>query len=571
MAKKLRDYQEQAKSEVYSAWDAGHKNVLLRIPTGGGKTVTFCSITNDKAILPFISKLPTAILVHRKELVSQISLTLAEEGITHNIIASSATIKGIVAAQRQQFKKQFYNYMSSVTVISVDTLLARAEQHTKWAATIRLWIIDEAAHVLKENKWGRAAAMFTNAIGLGVTATPERLDKRGLGSHADGIFDVMVSGPETGWLIQQGCLSKYKIAVPKSDYRHFLKDAAAGSDFTKQAMAQASLKSHIVGDIVENYIKFANGKQAIVFSSDIDAGVRTEKAFRDRGIAAKLLTGETPDAERLKGVNDFKDKKTQVLLNIDLFDEGFDVPGIEAVIMGRPTMSLSKYLQMCGRGLRVMPGKEYCIIIDHVGNVNEHGLPCEVREWTLDRIVKRRDKVNLIRICGNPSCNAPYDRLLHECPYCQTKHEVARSSGGGGGRIPLKEVDGDLELLDPEQIREMERSAILEDPAKVAERVGRAAGGNAAIKAMRAQVERIETQKQLVEIIAQWAGWQKHYHGLDNRAINKKFYLYYDMTITMALSEPRQEMLDLIYRLQQEIEKYERYKSAISTRQLGTA
>lgn len=364
----------------------------------------------------------------------------------------------------------------------------------------------------------------------------------------------MVSGPETRWLINEGYLSHYKIAVPKSDYRHFLKDASAGSDFTHQAMAEAAEKSHIVGDIVENYQKFASGKQAIVFSSDIAAGTRTEKAFRDAGISAKLLTGCTPDQERLNCLLDFRSKKINVLINVDLFDEGLDVPGIECVIMGRPTMSLGKYLQMIGRGLRVMDGKPYCIIIDHVGNVNEHGLPCEIREWTLDRIVKRKDKVNLMRICGNPKCNAPYDRLSSECPYCGTKVEPVKS-GGGGGRVPLKEIDGDLELLDPEQIREMEAAAKLEDPALVAQRVSKAAGGAAGIRAMRNQQERIDTQKKLIETIAQWAGLQKAM-GLTDRAINKKFYIYYGQTITQALSEPKQEMLVTDERLRGEISRY---------------
>lgn len=122
----LRDYQERLKAEVYAAWDAGHKNVLMRLPTGGGKTKTFCSIAIDKAILPFVGKLPTAILVHRKELVQQICLTLSEENISHNIIAPRPVIKGIIAAERQVFKRQFYDYNASVTVISVDTLNSRS-------------------------------------------------------------------------------------------------------------------------------------------------------------------------------------------------------------------------------------------------------------------------------------------------------------------------------------------------------------------------------------------------------------------------------------------------------------
>lgn len=547
MHSKLRPYQQEIKARVYEAWESGHKNVLLVLPTGMGKTKTFCSISIDKAILPLIGKLPTAIMVHRKELVQQICLTLAEEGITHNIIAPRPVILGIVAAQRQLLKKQFYDYNAHVTVISVDTLNARIDKHEKWAKSIRMWITDEAAHVLRDNKWGRAIGYFSNAIGLGVTATPQRLDKRGLGRHADGVFDAMVEGPNSRWGIEQGFLSKYKIAVPASDYQNFLKKASEGSDYTREAMAQASAQSHIVGDVVVNYQKFANGKQAILFATDIETGRSMEKKFLENGISAKLLTGETPDAERLKALIDYRERNIKVLLNVDLFDEGLDVPGIECVIMARPTMSLGKYLQMIGRGLRVMPGKEYCVIIDHVGNVQRHGLPCQRRQWTLDRIVKRRDRVNLIRICSNYECNSPFDRILTECPYCGTPIPKPNPSEGGG-RVGPEQVDGDLELLDPETLREMYEGSNLEDPGKLAERVSRVAGAAAGIKAAKDQAARIMVQKDLAGVIAIWAGKERK-HGYSDRQIHKKFFIYFDKTITVALSEPRADMLDTIDQL----------------------
>lgn len=541
----LRPYQEKIKADVYAAWNGGHKNVLLVLPTGMGKTKTFCSIAIDKAIAAIVQpKLPTAIMVHRKELVQQICLTLAEEGIPHNIIAPRPVILGIVAAERQLLKRQFYDYNAAVTVISVDTLNARIMKHEKWAKSIRMWITDEAAHVLRNNKWGRAISYFENAIGLGVTATPQRLDKRGLGRHADGVFDVMVEGPNTRWGIDNGFLCKYKIAVPSSDYQQYLKKAGDGADYTREAMAFASAQSHIVGDVVANYRKFADGKQAIVFSSDISAGQKTEKKFLEAGVTAKLLTGETDDKERLQSLIEYREKKIKILLNVDLFDEGLDVPGIEAVIMARPTMSLSKYLQMIGRGLRPAPGKEHLIVIDHVGNVTQHGLPCQTRRWTLDRIVRRRERTNLVRICSNHACNAPYDRILTACPYCGTETPKP-GSGGGGGRIGPAQVDGDLHLLDPEVLRELEAKVHLEDPAQVAARVAKVAGGAAGIKAMRDQAERIKVQKNLVESIAKWAGrWRQR--GLTDRSIHKKFYLEMGQTITEALSQPKAGMIDTL-------------------------
>lgn len=549
MHSKLRPYQQDLKAEIYAAWKAGQQNVLAVMPTGMGKTKTFCSIAIDMALDPTGPRYPTAIMVHRKELVQQICLTLAEEGIQHNIIAPRPVILGIVAAQRQLLKRQFYDYNAPVTVISVDTLNARIDKHEKWVKSIRFWITDEAAHVLRDNKWGRAIGYFTNAVGLGVTATPQRLDKRGLGRHADGVFDLMVEGPSSAWGIRNGFLSKYKIAVPASDYHQYLKKASEGSDYTREAMAVASAKSHIIGDAVENYLKFAKGKQAIYFCTDISAGGKMETEFRKHKVSAKLLTGETPDAERLKALIDFREKKINVLLNVDLFDEGLDVPGIEVVGMCRPTLSLGKYLQMIGRGLRVLPGKEYCLIIDHVGNVREHLLPDMARTWTLDRIVRRRDKVNLLRVCSSHLCNAPYDRYLTECPYCGAAAISSGGGGGGGGSRFIEQVDGDLELLDPEVLQEMYAGCQLEDPGKVAQRVSKAAGAAAGIKAMKDQQARIATQNELAEAIAKWAGVQRM-KGYTDRQIHKKFYLYQDKTITVALSEPRADMIETMNRIE---------------------
>jgi len=903
----LRKYQSSLKTDIYDAWESGHKNVLAVMATGGGKTKLFCDIAMDYAIRS-VNTMPTSICVHRKELVQQISLTLAEEGVMHNIIAPRPVIQGIVAAQRQLMNKQFYDYMAPITVVSVDTLNARILKHEKWAKSIRLWITDEAAHLLKDNKWGRAVSYFVNAKGLGVTATPQRLDKRGLGSHADGVFDVMVEGPNTRWLVKEGYLSKYKIAVPASDYQRYLKSANSGSDFSKKAMSQASHESTITGDVVENYIKFASGKQAIVFATDIKCAMTMEANFNAAGITAKLLTGLSTDKDRLEGMIAFREKKIQVLVNVDLFDEGLDVPGIECVIMARPTMSLAKYLQMCldqetevltkrgwlkhdqinkrdivatfntvnkmtkwcpiqrivkrarkpdekmysfksphldfrvtsmhdmivksrskttknwtkqtvnemnkrketfhlpvssfdecrndsitdaelsflgwflshgtrskyqkdeciriyqasnagykldhirktlkdcgfkwtehesarkgalsgyasmihftipfnkpkrdfkwgelkgcghldkwlnksipesyntlshdqfstlldslnlgdgskpknipwaprtltiacgdnqvmgdrlqallvtkgfkcnlsvedrshlvnrkdlirllikdirtssaagenvkdgsvsnkkpyrrsrieiesdyrneivwcitnevgtiftrrngkvlvtgncGRGLRPAPGKDYLIVIDHVGNVAKHGLPDSRRNWTLDRIIKRRDNVNFIRICHNVECNTPYNRLLDECPWCNTT-AFSGGGGGGGGKMSPIEVDGDLYLIDPEVLHQMEEDSVLESPASVSERVSAAAGQKAGMRAMNNQAERIVTQSKLIEVIAAYAGECRAKEGLSDRQIHKKFYIERGFTISQALAEPKKVMLKLI-------------------------
>lgn len=537
---KLRPYQTDLKSSIFNAWNSNFKNVLLVLPTGMGKTKTFCSLVIDTLNQP--NPMRTAIMVHRKELVQQICLTLAEEEIFHNIIASRPDIRGIIAAERRLFGKQYYNSHSPVSVISVDTLLAREGTYRDWALSINQWITDEAAHVLRENKWGEAITMFPNARGLGVTATPERLDRKGLGSHVDGVFDTMVEGPSTRWGIENGFLSKYKIVIPQSDYEKYLVSKSETSDYSKSAMTDASNKSQIVGDVVENYLKFAKGKQGIVFATDINTARKMEQKFKDAGISAKSLDSLSSDSDRLESMLKFKEKEINVLLNVDLFDEGLDVPGIEYVGMARPTKSHGKFRQMIGRGLRLAKDKPYLILIDHVGNIKYHGLPCANRKWTLDRISARKAKINFIRICQNTNCNAPYDRVLTECPWCGQEAFKNKPSGEGGTRVALEQVDGDLYMIDPEVIRQLEARTHLEDPARIAQKVTIAVNPAAGLRAMKNQIERIKTQKELAEAIAEWAGKMKNYYGYTDRMIHKKFYIRFEKTITEVLAEPKAEM-----------------------------
>lgn len=554
MSYQLRTYQLDLKNKIYKALAEGAKAPLAVSVTGSGKTVTFCAMAYELAIGNVLGQsVPVAIIVHRRELVSQICVTLARANVPHNIIAPKNVVVGIIAAQRRVVGKQWYDHRAPITVVSVDTLNSRIDRYKNWADSVGIWIQDEATHVLKGNKWGKAISIFPNARGIGFTATPQRLDKRGLGTHADGVFDRMIVGPSAKFLINEGYLSKYKIVVPPGDYEKHLVKANEGSDFTREAMAVASRESCIVGDVVKNYLKFCKNKLTIVFATDIESAFKFEAEFISRGVPAKTLTGETPDQERSQGIIDFEEERTKVLINVDLFDEGLDIPGVECVIMARPTMSVSKYLQCIGRGLRVKKGKEYATIIDHVGNIKRHGLPDQHRTWTLDRIVKRRDTTNTLRICSNHLCNAPYDKVLEACPYCGTEYiKQYNRAGGTSAREALQQVDGDLMLLDPDTIRELEADLVLESPEEMAERVAMAAGVPAGVRAGRNQRERIEMQKELANTIAKWAGRMKHF-GYTDRQIHKKFFLTYDMSITGALSLKKAEMLSVEKEIRYEI------------------
>lgn len=379
----------------------------------------------------------------------------------------------------------------------------------------------------------------------------------------------MVLGPSTRWAIQNGYLADYEMVVPPGDFKDHLKEANGNSDYTRDAMAVASKKSHIVGDAVKTYLQYAKGKQCITFATDVDAAHEMEKAYLKAGVRAKTLTGETPDAERLQGILDFENKVTQVLINVDLFDEGLDCPGIEVVQMCRPTKATGKFLQMVGRGLRPVyaPGydlstaegrlmaqangpKPKALLIDHVGNIVEHDLPDRLRTWTLERIFKGRSRVNLLYICKTHMCWKPYDRTLSECPFCGSP-KITESHGGGGGlRMMLKKLDGDLMLLDPKLLRENEALAALERPEDTGTRVAMVTGNmKAGEAAMQKQLERVRTQQELAAKIAHWAG-PLYASGYTDRRMHIRFYAEFDMTVTEALSMPRAEMISFMEELQ---------------------
>ena len=253
----LRPYQQQCKNEVYDLWQLNPlANVLAVKPTGAGKTVTMASIIHDH-------NGPSCAIAHRQELVGQISQALAREGIRHRIIAPQSVIRDIVQAHTRELGQSWYDPSSQAAVAGVDTLLRRADTLVDWMRSVTLWVTDEAHHLLADNKWGRAAELFPNAKGLGVTATPLRADGAGLGRHADGVFDHMVEGPSMRWLIDNKYLTDYRIFAPPSDFE--IDDSAIGStgDYSAPKMRAAARKSHIIGDVVTHYQRIAPGKPIV--------------------------------------------------------------------------------------------------------------------------------------------------------------------------------------------------------------------------------------------------------------------------------------------------------------------
>lgn len=529
----LHPYQSEGKAKIYHEWGCGAQNVLYICPTGGGKSV----VTSDIILDGVNSNIQQVVMAHRNELVSQMSMHIANRGISHRVVGSTSTVSQIVRQHRRTHNRSFVNPSARTAVVGVDTLMARGEQLAPWFAQTERWILDEAHHLLRSNKWGKAVTMMPNAHGLGVTATPCRADGQGLGREYDGVFDAMVLGPTMRELIGWGNLSDYEIVCPESDITNYLTDddLGASGDFTDKKLKAAAEKSRIVGDVIENYIKFANGRKAIVFATDIETGNKIAAKFNAAGISAANLSSKTPTAVREKYINDFKTGNLLVLINVDLFDEGFDVPACDVVIMARPTASLGKFMQMVGRALRFVIGK-IALIIDHVGNIKRHGLPSKHRIWTLSRRDKRAKKApdpDDIPITVCKSCTRPYERFHPICPHCGAAPPLPKPA-----ERSIEVVDGDLILLDRATLERMRAGTVLESPTDIAERVGAVAGDIAAKGVANRQREKIASQRALSDSIAQWAGIERA-KGKSDSELYRRFYLAVGADVLSVLSADR--------------------------------
>lgn len=557
----LRDYQQEAYDAAFHQWKA-HNNVLIVLPTGAGKTVVLSRIVldNDK---------PTCVIAHRQELVSQISLALARNGVRHRIVGSDSVVRNIVQIHMLELGVSYIDPNARVGVAGVDTIIRRSNLKS-WCNQVKLWVIDEAHHVLRANKWGKAVELFPNAKGLGVTATPERADGAGLGSHADGVFDTMHVGPNMRVLIDRGYLTDYRIIVPPStlDLAAIPVSKTTG-DFVVNAARDAVGSSSIVGtrevhgDIVTHYLRFAKGKLGVTFVPSIKIAEEVKQQFIDEGVPAEVVTGDTPDLERARILRRFKNRELLNLINVDLFGEGFDLPAIEVVSMGRPTQSYGLYVQQFGRALRLLKGKERAIIIDHVGNVSRHKLPDMGKNWTLDRRDKKSSNGDSggipTRICLNPICMSAFERHLDVCPFCG--HPIPEPKG----RNDPKFVEGDLLELDDETLAAMRAEiAEVDGPppdlqqltTEYHQRLARSkcpqskivANVNKKYEEFKQLItdhgERQEAQAVLRDQFAWWAGHRRS-EGLSDNEIYKLFYVKFGMDWLTACTIGHNEAYDM--------------------------
>lgn len=541
----LRPYQRDAHAEIYAGWQK-HRNQMLVLPTGGGKTVVMSEVIKDWTHGKVMA------IAHRKELVGQIAMALAQQGVEHSVIGPSTLSRYVVQLQREELGTHFYKTDAKVIVASVDTIKARHKNGSLNGVEeqVGLWVIDECHHVVEGNKWGSAVELFPNAYGLGFTATPCRADGQGLGRQSDGVFDTIVEGPTMRELIDDGYLCDYKIYAPLTDM-HVEGPVSKTGDYSSQQLKTASKKSKIVGDVCDSYQRFAPGKQAVVFATDLETAADIANNYESVGIRAQVVSANTPDAVRTEILRKFKRREIAIIVNVDLLGEGFDCPGIEVVLMARPTESYALYSQQFGRALRILDGKDHAIIIDHVGNVVRHGLPDAPRLWTLDARERNPRRINPddeipLKYC--PACTQPYTRVMVSCPYCGHVPVPA-----GRGRPEF--VDGDLYEMDAELLAQLRAGIqrVDEDPESVRRRMlaagadRRVAGGAAKNVLLRAEMQ------DALRASMRWWGGIEQAKGLTEREAQRKFYLRFGVDVLSAQALGRAEALELANKINQDI------------------
>lgn len=398
----LHPYQKELVSNARNELAKGKHSVLLVSPAGSGKSVIIAEI----ARLAAGKNGHVLFMVHRKELIEQIT--------------------GSFYANEVQ--------MENTTIMTVGRIVNRLDQLPKPS----LIITDETHHSLAKT-YRTIYDYYENVPRLGFTASPWRMSGQGFTE----VYESMVEGPQVEWLIDNGFLAPYKYYSVNLIDEDKLKKSSTG-DYTKNSMDEA-IGGTIYGDVIQNYRKLADGKQAIVYCHSVEFSKEVAKAFQNEGIAAAHADAKTSKAERETIMSDFRTGELKVLCNVDLISEGFNVPDCEVVILLRPTESLVLHIQQSMRSMRYKPDKR-AIIIDHVANYLKHGLPDTPRQWTLEEREKKGNKKtdsDAIPIKQCPQCMSV---MLSSISICECGHEFIAERNMEVEEAELVEITKDFTL-----------------------------------------------------------------------------------------------------------------------------
>lgn len=416
----LRDYQLTAIRNLRRALSTQTSACLL-MPTGSGKTATFSAITE----LATAKDNRVWIVVPRNELMSQSSLSLQRVGVPHGMISAKSN-------ESRAYK---------VHIVSKDTLTRRWSRIKNWPDLV---IIDEC-HLNLDFQLSLREHLPTKTKMVGVTATCERLDGRGLSTKAGGVYDSLIKGPDISELVQRGYLTGVKYFCPPID--GLSEVHRKGTEFDGDELDALLSRRAVYGKAIDHYKEHSDGKACLVYCRSVKVAYDMAERFRQAGYRFECIEGNMSYTERKALIDGLSDGRLQGLTSCELITYGLDCPRVECIIMLRPTLSRTLFSQMVGRGLRPYPGKKECVILDHVNNLATHGHPLGDYDWAFDGREKQKAKKGeheaVLKMC--PNCFLYFEGTV--CPYCghsghrEKKYDEQVIDGRlvEVGALPLKE------------------------------------------------------------------------------------------------------------------------------------
>lgn len=408
----LRPYQNNTVDAARASFNAGNDCIVMSIPTGGGKTVIFSYIVLNN----IRNEGRAMILCDRKELIEQAERNVANYG-------ASATI---IAPKHKMLKSNLY-------IASVDTLRNREFPE------IDLLIVDEAHKQTFDPIIKKYKELYPDLLVIGATATPHRIGNQA--SMHEIYTDMIGTEVSIPFLLDEGFLVPEKTYAAKLDLS---KVHMKGGDYDTQELFNIFDKKTLYDDAVGKYNRIAPGTKAICFNVNVEHSMKMCEAFNAAGISARHLEAKSKDRKEL--LKQFSRGEFQVLCNCSVLTTGYDEPSIETIILNRATKSLSLYLQMCGRGARLYPGKSNFKIIDMGSNVYEHGLWSEDREWNLEKKKKK-----------NGAKGAAAKKICQSCSFINAIS--AKVCGDCGQEFPTKEgklLEGEFEEVKKESFQKLD-------------------------------------------------------------------------------------------------------------------
>jgi superfamily II DNA or RNA helicase len=409
----LRPYQEVAIERIRAAVRAQRRRILLTLPTGAGKTLTAASV-----IASAYEKGKRCLFVaHRLELLDQTVATFARLGLRS---------VGVIRA-----KDRRHDSSQPIQVASIQTLCRRRQ------LDFDLVFVDEAHRASATTYTTHVFERHSSAVIIGLSATPIRSDGRPLGTH----FDDLLVGARYSELIADGHLAE-PVVYSTPILPDLAKVRTSGGDYNQEDLEAAVNQGALIGDLVVQWQKHPR-QRTVAFAVSVAHSMAIVEMFRAAGVRAEHLDGTTPEDERRAILQRLATNETELVSNVGVLCEGWDLPPCKTLILARPTKSLGLYMQMAGRILRPWEGVSP-LILDHGGNVDRHGLPHEDREWSLTKKAKKLSGAPPVKAC--PNCFAYVAAGVKACPHCG--HVFTAPSADPGEPLPSVPVDLALRTLD---------------------------------------------------------------------------------------------------------------------------